>query len=107
MARSISVLGNPILSILAIASARWEPSNVNADGSLKFELSFPGVAGAGDGVAGAFGVLLGIGAGAAGAAGVDAGAGAGVEGPIEVDAEAAGVALGCASCQTQLYRATL
>jgi len=94
MARSISALGNPILSILAIASSRCEPK-VRADGSLKFALSVPAPAGAGDGVAGAFEVVLDAGAGAAGAAGVDAGAGAGVDGVFEVDEEAAEAALGC------------
>lgn len=51
--------------------------------------------GAGEGVAGAFCVVvLEAGAGAAGAAGVCADTGAGVDGAFEVDNEAAGAGLG-------------
>ena len=105
MARSISALGNPILSIFAIASSRCEP-NVRADGSLKVVLSAPAAAaaGTGEGVAGAFAVLLEAGAGAAGAAGVEAGAAAGVDGGFEVDVDAVGAALGYQSCQFTIAR---
>ena len=91
IARSISALGNPILSILAIASSRCEPGS---DGSLKLAPGAAVEAGAGDGVAGAFGAGPGAGAGAAGGAGVEAGAGAGVDGAFEVDEDEAGAALG-------------
>ena len=98
MARSISALGKPILSIFAIAESRCAP-RVRADGPLKFPSSVPvAAAGTGDGVAGAFGVVLDAGAGAAGGTGVEAGigGGAGVEGALAEEAaeELAGAALG-------------
>ena len=85
-------------SIPAIASSRCAPK-VRADGSLKLAPSAGAPAGAGDGVSGAFDVVLDAGAGAAGAAGaagVCAVAGAGVERAFEDDdeEEAAGAALG-------------
>lgn len=86
-----------MLSIFAIAASRCAP-RVRADGSLKFPSSVPvDAAGAGDGVAGAFNVVLDAGAGAAGGAGVEAAAGAGVEGALAAEAldEMAGAALGC------------
>ena len=97
IARSISALGKPMLSISAIASSRCGP-RVRADGSLKLWPSADAAAvgaDAGDGVDGAFDVVFDVaGPGAAGAAGVCAVAGAGVEGSFELDEEAAGVALG-------------
>ncbi len=102
IARSMSALGNPILSMFATAASLCAPS-VSADGSLKFPPSLVAaavVAGAGDGVAGAFpeaALKAGAAAGAgAGAEGVCATLEAGVEGGLE-DAEAlvfAGAALG-------------
>lgn len=89
-----------------MASFRWFGSNVRAEGSLKFALSGPVAAGAGDGVAGAFEVVLdaGAGAGAAGTAGVGAGAGVGVDGAFAVDAEAAVAPLGYTDCQSLATR---
>lgn len=61
IARSISVLGNPMPSIFAMASSRCEPK-VSAEGSLKVAPSADGAdgaegaEGAGEGVAGAFAV---------------------------------------------------
>lgn len=66
---------------------------MSAEGSVKLAPPAAGVVEAGEGVTGAFDVVLEAGAGAAGAAGVDAGAGAGVEGAFEVD-ETGGAALG-------------
>jgi len=97
IARSISALGKPMLSIFSIAASLCAP-RVRVDGSLKFPPSVPvDAAGAGDGVAGAFDVVLDAGPGAAGGAGVEAAAGAGVEGALAVEApaELAGAALGC------------
>ena len=96
IARSISALGKPMLSIFAIASSRCAP-RVRADGSLKLAPSADAAAagagaGAGDGVDGAFDVVFDM--AGAGAAGVCAIAGAGVEGAFEEDEEAAGAALG-------------
>ena len=85
-----------MLSIFAIASSRCEPS-VRAEGSLKLAPSVAGAEGAGEGVAGAFVlVVLEAGAGAAGTAGVCAFAGVdiGVDGVFDADDEAAGTALG-------------
>ena len=83
IARSISVLGNPMLSILEIAAARSDP-RAKADGSLKLPPSVvapPDAAGAGDGVDGTFDdEVLWAATGAGGGAGVCAGAGVGVEG---------------------------
>lgn len=97
----MSALGNPILSILAIAASRWAPS-VRADGSLKFPLCVVPVvvfAGAGDGVAGAFpdGAFAAEVGPATGADGVCATLGAGVEGVLLLDEalDVAGAALGC------------
>ena len=94
IARSISVLSNPILSILAIAAERSDP-RAKADGSLKLPPSVvvPLDAGAGDGVDGTFDVeVLGAATGAGGGAGVCAGAGVGVEGAFAE--ELPGVVLG-------------
>lgn len=94
MARSISTLGKPMLSIFWTAASRWGP-RVSADGSLKFPASVAAeAAGAGDGVAGASVVVFEVGAGAAGGTGVCAVDGAGVEGALAVDDEPAGIALG-------------
>ena len=101
IARSISALGKPMLSMFAIASSPCAPM-VRADGSLKLAPSVdataagPGAgAGAGDGVDGASNVVLDVaGAGAAGTAGVFAVTGVGVEGAFGVDEEAAGATLG-------------
>jgi hypothetical protein len=83
-----------MLSMFAMASSRWDPS-VSADGSLKLAPSAAGADGAGEGVAGAFDVVVfEAGAGAAGGAGVCAVAGAGVDGAFKADDEAAGAALG-------------
>lgn len=107
MARSISALGNPMLSIFWMAASRWEP-RARAEGSLKLPASVVvgaaesiEPAGAGDGVAGAFVVVLEVCAGAAGGAGVCAVVdGVGVEGALAVDDEPAGVALGWTKCQS-------
>ena len=67
------------------------------DGSLKLPSSVAAeAAGAGEGVAGGFEVVLDAGAGAAGGAGVEAAAEAGVEGALVEEAadELAGAALG-------------
>ena len=96
MARSISALGKPILSIFEIAASRCAP-RVRDDGSLKLPSSVAAeAAGAGEGVAGGFEVVLDAGAGAAGGAGVEAAAAAGVEGALVEEAadELAGAALG-------------
>ena len=88
MARSMSALAKPMLSMFAMAASR-SPPIVRAEGSLK--RSPDAWAGAGDGVAGAF-CVLDEGAGAAGATGVWAAAGAGVEGAaLLVDAAAFGL----------------
>ena len=65
MARSISARAKPMLSMLAMAASR-SPPMVRADGSLKRSDC---CAGAGEGVAGTFGVFKDEEAGAAGAAG--------------------------------------
>lgn len=98
IARSISALGKPMLSIFATASSPCVPM-VRADGSLKLAPSADAAAaGAGDGVDRAFAIVLDAveagAAGAAGAAGVCATAGVGVEGAFAVDEEATGAALG-------------
>ena len=96
MARSMSTLGKPMLSMFATAAAPASPI-ASADGSLKLRGGSAVVAGAGDGVAGALLDVFDAGAGAAGATGVEAGAGAGVEGALVEDVaadEAAGAALG-------------
>ncbi len=73
IARSISALAKPMLSIFAITSSRCGP-RVRADGSLKLGPSADAVAAgaeAGDGVDGGFDVVFDVaGAGAAGGAGV-------------------------------------
>ena len=82
--------------MFAIAASRCAP-RVRVEGSLKFPSSVPvDVTGAGDGVAGAFEVVLDAGAGAAGGAGVDVTAGVGVEGVLaeKVPDELAGAVLG-------------
>jgi hypothetical protein len=79
----MSALANPILSMLATAASRSLPI-VRAEGSLKLG-PVACVAGAGEGVAGAFCEAPDDGAGAAGAAGVWATAGAGVEGTALLD----------------------
>ncbi len=100
IARSMSARGNPILSIFAIAASRCAPS-VSADGSLKFPPSVVPpvvVAGAGDGVVGAFpdGVPEAGAAAGTGADGVCTTFGAGVEGGLaeEEALEGAGATLG-------------
>lgn len=73
MARSMSALAKPMLSIFSIAAFRWAP-RANADGSLKFPPSRVDVvdpAGTGEGVAGTFAVdVLDVATGAGGTAGV-------------------------------------
>lgn len=86
-----------MLSIFVIAASRCAP-RVSAEGSLKSVFPGDDAAGAGDGVEGAFTVVLEAGAGAAGAAGVCADAGAGVEGAFDAEDDAAGAALGCTDC---------
>ena len=85
-----------MLSIFEIAASRCAP-RVRDDGSLKLPSSVAAeAAGAGEGVAGGFGVVLDAGAGAAGGAGIEAAAGAGVEGALvdEAPDELAGAGLG-------------
>jgi hypothetical protein len=94
MARSMSALAKPMLSMLAMAASR-SPPIVRAEGSLK--RSPEAWAGAGEGVAGAV-CVFDEGAGAAGAEGVWAAAGAGVEGAALLDDAAA--ALGLETMQT-------
>ena len=94
MAASISALAKPILSMLAMAASRSFPM-VKAEGSLKLGPEAC-VAGAGEGVAGAFCEAADEGAGAEGAAGVWTGAGAGVEGAALLDVAADG--FGCKGC---------
>lgn len=104
MARSISALGNPMLSMFWMAASRWAPS-VRAEGSLKLAGSVDALepAGAGVGVAGAFAVVVfNVWAGAAGGAGVWAVAGAGVEGAFALAEAAAGGALGYVTVRTGL-----
>lgn len=98
MARSMSALAKPMLSMLAIAASR-SPPMVRAEGSLNWRNgSAACCAGAGEGVAGAFCVVVNEGAGAAGATGVwAAGGGAGVEGAALL--EDAADAFGCCSRQ--------
>lgn len=83
MARVISSLAKPMLSIWAITGSLREPLS-SVEGSLKVGASADGWAPAGEGVAGAaWAAVLAEGAGAAGAggaAGVEAGALAGVDG---------------------------
>ncbi len=61
MARSISALGKPMLSMFWMAASRWEP-RARAEGSLKLAASVAAGAeeppGAGDGVDGGFVVML-------------------------------------------------
>jgi hypothetical protein len=85
-----------MLSMLAMAASR-SPPMVKAEGSLKLGPEAC-VAGAGEGVAGAFCVVADEGAGAAGAAGVcgAAAAGAGVDGGALLDEAAEG--FGCGGC---------
>lgn len=101
IARSISGLGNPILSMLATAASRCDPS-VRADGSLKVPPSVVvpvDPAGAGVGVAGtSCAEVFKAGAGAAGGVGVCAFTGTGVAGALEEEEALdalAGAALGC------------
>lgn len=96
MARSMSSLGKPMLSMLAMAASRSLPI-ASAEGSLKREPSVDWV-GAGEGVAGAFCVVLADCAGAAGAAGVwGTWTGAGVAGAAAgLLEDVAGAAFGCA-----------
>jgi hypothetical protein len=91
MAASMSARAKPMLSMLAMAASRSLPI-VRAEGSLKLGPDAC-VAGAGDGVAGAFCVEPDECAGAAGGAGVWAAAGAGVEGAALLDE--AGAGFGC------------
>lgn len=71
IARSISVLSNPILSMLAMADSRSFPI-ASAEGSLNCRPSLGLAAGAGDGVAGTFSaVVLVDAAGAGGGAGAE------------------------------------
>lgn len=76
MARSISALSNPMLSMFAIADSRSEPI-AKADGSLNLIGSVDwGALGAGDGVAGgliAAGAVTGAGAAGVCAVAVEAG----------------------------------
>jgi len=91
MARSISALWKPMLSMLAIAAALSLP-RVSAEGSLKRVLSVEVEAGAGEGVAGgSAGAEDAAGAGAEGVAGVCAAGGAGVETAVLLDDAAAGL----------------
>ena len=94
IAASISALGKPILSISAMADSRCCPI-LSAEGSLKFAASAPEPAGAGEGVAGAFGAVPDAGAGAAGGAGVAVFSGAGVDGGLVEDEGAEGAGFGC------------
>jgi hypothetical protein len=94
MATSISALANPMLSMLAMTASRSLPI-VRAEGSLKLGPDAC-VAGAGEGVAGAFCVVPDEAAGAGGAAGVSATALAGVEGAALLEDAADG--LGCTGC---------
>jgi hypothetical protein len=96
MAASMSVLANPMLSMLAMAASRSLPI-VRADGSLKLVGSFADWAGAGEGVPGAFTDVDEPCAGAAGAAGVWAAVeAAGVAGAALL--EDAAVVFGCGIC---------
>lgn len=95
MARSISALAKPMLSMLAIAASR-SPPMVRAEGSLK--RSADACTGAGEGVAGAF-CVLDDGAGAVGAAGVWTRGGAGVEGAALLE-DAAGAVFGLETMHT-------
>lgn len=95
MARLISSLGKPMLSICAMTGSLWAPAN-SVEGSLKAasEEGWAVPAAAGEGVAGTAGAGAVEGAGAEGAAGVETGALEGVEGACEgVAAEEE--ALGC------------
>jgi hypothetical protein len=94
MAASMSALAKPMLSMLATAASRSLPI-VKVEGSLKL-VPDACVAGAGEGVAGAFCEAPNDGAGAAGAAGVWAAAGAGVEGGALLEVPAEG--FGCGIC---------
>lgn len=101
IARSISALGKPMLSMLATAASRCVPS-VRADGSLKVPPSAVApvdAAGTGVGVAGtSCAEVFDAGAGAGGGAGVCAVAGAGVTGAFEVEGPPdalGGPAFGC------------
>lgn len=87
----MSARAKPMLSMLAIAASRSVPI-VNDEGLSKLAPDAC-VAGAGEGVAGAFCVEADDGAGAAGAAGVWTWAGAGVEGAALLDDAAEGFGL--------------
>jgi len=89
----MSARAKPMLNMFSIAASR-SPPMASAEGSLKLG-PVACVAGAGDGVAGAFCVELDEGAGAAGVAGVWAVAGAGVEGAALLDEPATGFGCGC------------
>jgi len=93
IARRISSLGNPMLSMLATAASLSGPS-ARAEGSLNVldsEEAGAAAEGAGDGVAGGFAGAAAAGAGAAGAAGVWVWVcGTGVEGAALLDDPAAG-----------------
>jgi hypothetical protein len=91
MAASMSALAKPMLSMLATAASRSLPI-VRAEGSLKLGPDAC-VAGAGEGVAGAFCDAADDGAGAEGAVGVCAAAGAGVEGAALLEDAAAAFGL--------------
>jgi hypothetical protein len=88
IARVMSLLANPILSIWLMTSSLCEPLN-NADGSLKeAPAGWAAPEEAGEGVAGTGAAAADVevfvdGAGAGGAAGVDVTALAGVDGPCE------------------------
>ena len=92
MARSISALGKPMLSMFVMAACLWSP-RASTDGSLKLAGSVPvavAVGAAGVGVAGGrFGAEVDAWAGAAGAEGVCEVAGAGVDGALLDEAAAA------------------
>lgn len=82
-----------MLTMLAIAASLCAP-RARAEGSLNSALPLVDPVGAGEGVAGAFGVVCDAGAGAAGGAGVLVDAAAGVEGAFVAEDDAAGVVLG-------------
>lgn len=91
MARSMSALAKPMLSMLAIAASR-SPPMVRAEGSLNWVPAAACCAGAGEGVAGACWGAVEEAAGA-GAAGVWAATGAGVEGGALLEDAAEGLGL--------------
>lgn len=104
MARSMSALAKPMLSMLAMAASR-SPPMVRAEGSLNWRDVSDVCAGAGEGVAGAFWAVDDEGAGAAGGAGVWAAFGAGVEGAALLDEAAEG--FGCGDVSGRSVRAVM